>query len=104
MEALPVWGKILRYIIHRSLKCLFSQKKLKMHQHRWIEFLENYDCIVNYHPGRSNIVVHAWSKKVKVARLMIKEWELLKCVYEWGPKLTLRRQLFCCPIIFVVIN
>lgn len=32
------------YIDHKSLKYLFSQKKLNMHQQQWIEFLEDYDC------------------------------------------------------------
>ncbi|XP_071921800.1 uncharacterized protein [Coffea arabica] len=32
------------YTDHKSLKYLFSQKKLDLRQRRWVEFLEDYDC------------------------------------------------------------
>ena len=33
---------------HKSLKYLFSQKELNMHQRRWLEFLKDYDFEPSY--------------------------------------------------------
>ena len=55
---------------HKSLKYLFSQKELNLRQRRWVEFLEDYDCSLNYHPGRVKVVVDALSHKVQVASLI----------------------------------
>ncbi|KAM2616928.1 hypothetical protein TB1_033385 [Malus domestica] len=30
---------------------------------RWIELLSDYDCLIEYHPGRANGVADALSKK-----------------------------------------
>lgn len=40
------------------------------------------------------MVADALSRKVKVTRLVIKEWELLECICEWNPKPTLGRLTF----------
>ena len=47
-----------------------------------MKFLEDYDCTINYHPNKANVVIDALSRKVQVARLMIKEWHLLEEVSE----------------------
>nr|XP_027093630.1 uncharacterized protein LOC113714031 [Coffea arabica] len=62
---------------HKSLKYLFSQKELKLKQRRWVEFLEDYDCTIKYHPGNVNIVADALSHKAQVSSLQVKGWELL---------------------------
>ena len=67
--ALKIWRHFLfgeTYEIltdHKSLKYLFSQKELNMRQRRWIELLKDYDCIIQYHPGKANVVVDALSRK-----------------------------------------
>ena len=48
---------------HKSLKYLFSQKELNMRKRRWIELLKDYDSIIQYHPGKANVVANALSKK-----------------------------------------
>ena len=63
---------------HKRLKYLFSQKKLNLRQRRWVEFLENYDFRINYHPGKTNVVADALSRSVQVTELMIKELYLLE--------------------------
>ena len=68
---------------HKSLKYLFSQKELNLRQRRWVEFLQDYDCTVNYHSGKANVVADALSRTVKIARLMVKELDLLHSVKEW---------------------
>ena len=49
---------------HKSLKFLLNQKKLNLRQHRWLELLKDYDCIVDYHLGKANGVADALSRKV----------------------------------------
>ncbi|XP_071905854.1 uncharacterized protein [Coffea arabica] len=65
-----------------TLRYLFSQKELNMRQRRWMEFLEDYDYTINYHPGKVNVVADALSRKAQVAELMIKEWDLLESLCE----------------------
>ncbi|GMI66021.1 hypothetical protein HRI_000271400 [Hibiscus trionum] len=54
------------YTDHKSLKYLMSQKELNLRQRRWVEFLKDYDLTIEYHPGKANVVVDAFSKKVAV--------------------------------------
>ena len=48
---------------HKSLKYLMSQKDLNMRQRRWVELLKDYDCTLEYHPGKANTVADALSRK-----------------------------------------
>ncbi|XP_071928113.1 uncharacterized protein [Coffea arabica] len=82
------------YTDHKSLKYLFSQKELNLRQRQWVEFLEDYDCTINYHPGKANVVADALSRQVQVAGLMVKEWNLLEEVSEWNPRLDRQRVIF----------
>jgi len=50
---------------HKSLKYLMSHMELNMRQQRWIELIKYYDCIINYHQGKVNVVVNALSRKSK---------------------------------------
>ena len=34
-----------------------------MRQRRWIEILKDYDCIIQYHPRKANVVANALSRK-----------------------------------------
>ena len=44
---------------HKSLKYLMSQRELNMQQRRWIELIKDYDCVIDYHLGKTNIVADA---------------------------------------------
>ena len=68
------------YTDHKSLKYLFSQKELNLRQRQWMEFLEDYDCTINYHPGKANVVADALSRKIQLTGLMVREWNLLEDV------------------------
>ena len=42
---------------------MLTQKELNLRQRRWLELFKNYDCIVDYHPGKANVVADALSRK-----------------------------------------
>ncbi|KAG8481693.1 hypothetical protein CXB51_026582 [Gossypium anomalum] len=70
--ALKIWRHYLYgekcyiYTDHKSLKYLLSQKELNLRQHRWIELLKDYDCVIDYHPGKANVVADALSRTAAV--------------------------------------
>ena len=55
--------KCFIYTDHKSLKYLPSQRELNLRQRRWMEFIKDYDCVIDYHPGKANVVVDALSRK-----------------------------------------
>ena len=46
------------YSVHKILKYIFTQRDLNMRQHRWMEFLEDYDFTLHYHLGKENVVAN----------------------------------------------
>ena len=71
--ALKIWRHYLYgekcyiYTDHKSLKYLPTQKELNLRQRRWMELLKDYDCIIDYHPGKANVVADALSRKYLLA-------------------------------------
>jgi hypothetical protein len=67
--ALKIWRHYLYgesfeiYTDHKILKYLFSQKELNMRQRRWLDLLKDYDCTIQYHLGKANVVADALSRK-----------------------------------------
>ena len=67
--ALKIWRHYLYneqfevYSNYKSLKYIFTQWGLNMRQRRWMEFLEDYDFTLHYHPGKANVVADALSRK-----------------------------------------
>ena len=51
------------FIDHKSLKYLLTHKELNLRQRRWLELFKDYNCIVDYHQGKSNVVADALSRK-----------------------------------------
>ncbi|KAA3461860.1 reverse transcriptase [Gossypium australe] len=47
----------------KSLKYLLTQKELNLRQRRWIELLKDYDCTIEYHLGKANVVADALSRR-----------------------------------------
>ena len=53
-----------------------------MRQRRWMEFLEDYDFTLHYHPGKANVVADALSRKSQgvLASIASREWRMLEIV------------------------
>ena len=53
-----------------------------MRQRRWMEFLEDYDFTLHYHPGKANVVADALSQKSRgaLASIASREWRMLETV------------------------
>ena len=67
---------------HKSLKYIFMQQDLNIRQRRWMEFLEDYDFTLHYHPSKANVLPIALSRKSRgvLASVPSREWRMLKTV------------------------
>jgi hypothetical protein len=69
VHALKIWRHYLIghrckiYNDHKNLKYIFTQDDLNLRQHRWLELIKDYDLRINYHPGKTNVVADALSRK-----------------------------------------
>ena len=80
--ALKIWGHYLYseqfkvFSDHTSLKYIFTQRDLNMRQRGWMEYLEDYDFILRYHPGNANVVADALCRKSRgvLASVASREW------------------------------
>ena len=67
--ALKIWRhylyeeKCFIYTDHKSLKYFPSQRELNLRQRRWMELIKDYDCVIDYHSGKANVVADALSRK-----------------------------------------
>ncbi|KAL0308948.1 UNVERIFIED_CONTAM: Transposon Ty3-G Gag-Pol polyprotein [Sesamum radiatum] len=69
VHALKIWRHYLFgeefqiFTDHKSLKYILTQKELNLRQRRWIKLLKDYDCTIDYHPRKANVVADALSRK-----------------------------------------
>ncbi|XP_038885899.1 uncharacterized protein LOC120076205 [Benincasa hispida] len=68
-EAIVNWERPMT--ITKSLKYIFDKKELNLRQRRWIELIKDYDCIIDYHPGKVNVVGDALSRKTRSTIVVI---------------------------------
>jgi hypothetical protein len=82
VHALKIWRHYLLgnvcniYTDHKSLKYIFTQPELNMHQRRWLELIKDYNLQVHYHPGKANVVVDALSRKSHCNSLVSEDFHL----------------------------
>jgi hypothetical protein len=76
------------YTDHMSLKYIFTQSNLNLRQRRWLELIKDYDIVINYHPGKANMVADALSHRSCVNQLVVESIPFELC--EEFDKLNLR--------------
>ena len=72
---LKIWRQYLKFI--------FTRRDLNnMRQREWMEYLEDYDFTLHYHPGKANVVVDALSRNSwgVLASMASQEWQMLEAV------------------------
>ena len=62
-----------------------------MRQRRWLELFKDYDCIVNYHSGKANVVADTLSRKT------ISVLSLKHCIWRFTSNRALLAQLKVMP-------
>ena len=80
--ALKIWRHYLYneqfevFSNHKSLRYIFIQWDLNMRQRRWMEYLEDYDFTLHYHPNKANVVVDGLIQKSRgvLASATTREW------------------------------
>ena len=65
-----------------------------MRQRRWMEFPEDYNFTLYYHPGKANVVADALSQKSRgaLASIASREWRMLETVGQFGLQYSERTQ------------
>ena len=67
--AMKIWRHYLYgvpckiFIDHKSLQYIFTQKELNLRQRRWLELIKDYDCTIEHHPGKANVLADALSRR-----------------------------------------
>ena len=65
------------YTYHKSIKYLLTQNELNLKQRRWLELFKDYDCIIDYHLGKANVVADALSRKtISALTLQFSRWRI----------------------------
>ena len=80
--ALKIWPHYLYgeqfevFSNHKSLKYIFTQRDVNMRQRKWMEYLEDYDFSLHYHPDKANVVANAlnWKLRGVFANMASQEW------------------------------
>ncbi|GKD00690.1 putative reverse transcriptase domain-containing protein [Tanacetum coccineum] len=82
--------KCVVFTNHKSLQYILNQKELNLRQQRWIELVSDYDCEIQYHPGKANVVADALSRKERNKLLRVRA--LMMTVHNDLPKQILKAQ------------
>ena len=74
------------FLDRKSLKYIFTQRDLNMRQRRWMEYLEDYDFTLDYHPCKENVVADVLNRKSRgvLASVASWEWQMLETIGQFG--------------------
>ena len=67
--ALKIWRYYLYgapcriFTDHKSLQYIFTQKELNLRQRIWLELIRDYDCTIEYHIRKANVIADALSRR-----------------------------------------
>ena len=63
-------------------KVYFTQRDLNIRQRRWMEYLEDYNFTLHYHPSKENVMADALNRKSRgvLASIASREWQMLETV------------------------
>ncbi len=67
--ALKIWRHYLYrakcefFTDHKGLQYIFNHKELNLKQRRWVKLLTDYNCTIQYHPNKANIIANTFNKK-----------------------------------------
>ena len=70
------------FLDHKSLKYIFTQRDLNIRQCEWMEYLEDYDFTLHYHPSKANVMADALTRKSRgvLAIVASQKWQMLEVV------------------------
>jgi hypothetical protein len=94
VHALKIWRDYLTgkrcelYTDHKSVKYIFTQSNMNLSQRRWLVLIKDYDLVINYHPGKANVVADTLSRRSHVSQLVMESMPFELC--EEFDKLNLR--------------
>ena len=80
MEAVLIWSNCRIFTNHKSLQYLFTQKELNMRKRRWIELVKDYECTIEYHPGKAKVVADALSRRPMSSLLHVRAVHLPRLI------------------------
>ena len=63
METLLIWCSLQDLYRSEESSIYFHPKELNLRQTRWLELIKDYNCTIEYHPGKANVVVDALSRR-----------------------------------------
>ena len=82
-----LYGKQLKvFLDHKILKYIFTQGDLNVRQSKWMEYLEDYDFALHYHPNKVNVVADSRNRKSRgvLASIASWEWQMIEIVGQFG--------------------
>ena len=96
--ALNIWSHYLYgeefevFSDYKSLKYIFTQRNLNMRRRGWMEYLEDYNFTLHYHPSKENVMAAVLSRKSweVLASVASQEWQMPKTVGQFRRSIVIR--------------
>ena len=66
--------KCRNFVDHKIMKYLLTHMDLNLRQRWWLELFKDFDCIIDYHLGKANVVADTLSRKMIFA-LTLKDYD-----------------------------